>query len=516
MKLHRFKVRHRLLIRLAIAEVLLIMAGGWLTMRAVEGELRSRVDEQLIEDAAELVAVLDALDRDALMAISETFSNTTVDISRDQWVAYVISPDGSSIAIGFDPVTQEAAPDIADMSISELRGSAGEPFTVGSVGPDGDSFRALTFPVADGSVVVTARSLGGVDSVLQFLHKVFTIAVALSVCGLAVLVWLISRALLRPLDKIVETADAIGQGNFAARVQVDESAPDICRLAGSMNTMAGRLQLAFAQQERSEARLRQFVSNASHELRTPLAAILGNAELYQERIARTPERIDQAMNTIATEGGRMKRLVEDLLLLARLDEGRALARDVVDLGCVVDSAVAAIRNISDDHRFVIDDDNAAVTVCGDEHTLRQAVDNLLINVVAHTPAGTTATIRVERRDASDAGGDDVARLVVTDDGPGMDQERAERMIDRFVRAESSRSRRNGDLGGTGLGLSIVDEVVRAHGGTVNVDTAPGAGMTFTVTLPAISSGGEGALDDRRGVDAVGEGTEHRATVAGEP
>jgi two-component system, OmpR family, sensor kinase len=252
--------------------------------------------------------------------------------------------------------------------------------------------------------------------------------------------------------------------------------------------MLARLQTAFDQQERSEARLRQFVSNASHELRTPLAAILGHAELYHEHIARSPQDVERAMRHITAEGTRMRSLVEDLLLLARLDEGRPLARDAVDLTAVVDEAVAALAALDGGHHVTVE--AQPVEVVGDQLALRQIVDNLLINVVVHTPPGTTARVRLSPLPAPD--GACGARLVVSDDGPGMPPEVAEHVFERFVRAEQSRARPDGSFGGSGLGLSIVDELVRAHGGTVTLDTAPGAGATFTVVLAAASATPVGA------------------------
>ena len=175
----------------------------------------------------------------------------------------------------------------------------------------------------------------------------------------------------------------------------------------------------------------------------------------------------------------MQSLVEDLLLLARLDEGRPLAHDAVDLTAVVDEAVAAVGTLDGDHRVIVDTE--PVEIVGDGQALRQILDNLLINVVVHTPPGTTATVTLEPE--PDGNGEvRGARLVVSDDGPGMAPDIAAHVFERFVRAERSRARPDGSLGGSGLGLSIVDELVRAHGGTITLDTAPGAGATFTVTL----------------------------------
>ena len=312
-------------------------------------------------------------------------------------------------------------------------------------------------------------------AVVKIVRKTFAVAALISILILCAVVWGISRHALKPLENVIETAHAIGAGNLSTRAEVRSTAPDVERLADAMNKMLGRLQTAFDKQERTEARLRQFVSDASHELRTPLAAILGNAELYHEGMAATPEEIDTAMQRITAEGMRMQSLVEDLLLLARLDEGRPLARDAVDLAAVVDEAVSAIRTVDGDHEFVVDAEPAAVI--GDQRALRQVVDNLLANVVTHTPAGTTAQVHLR---ATGGNGDDgEVWLAVSDDGPGMSADDAARIFDRFVRAEPARDR----PGGAGLGLAIVDELVRAHHGTITVDTTSGRGTTFEIRLP---------------------------------
>jgi two-component system OmpR family sensor kinase len=366
-------------------------------------------------------------------------------------------------------------PDLSGLSVEDLRGRAGEPFTVGDTEGTSERYRVMTAPLANGGVIANARSLDQMEEVLELLGRMLMVSFVLTLLVVVIVVWAVGRWALRPLEHVIGTAQQIGAGTLDTRVDVDSSAPDVERLAEAMNNMLGRLQDAFVAKERSEARMRQFVGDASHELRTPLAAVIGYAELYQEQMARTPDQIDRVMSRIVAEGTRMQSLVEDLLLLARLDEGRPLARDAVDLGTVVDDAVSAVRVIAPDRTFELVPPDGDVEVIGDGVALRQIVDNLLANVVAHTPAGTSARVALA------ADGDAV--LTVADDGPGMSEEHRLRAFDRFWRAEQARTR----PGGSGLGLAIVAELIRAHGGSIDLESGPGEGCTFTVRLPRAQS-----------------------------
>ena len=368
-----------------------------------------------------------------------------------------------------------------DTPISELRGRAGEPFTVDDVDGGDDAYRVVAVALANGGVAVTAQSLDSVerrtaDHPQGVRHRNGARPARPRRCGV----------------------DHQPSGAQAAGGRRRDGAPDRCRQpqrprrraqhgarcrTPRRRTQRDALQAAdvVRRKEHTEARLRQFVSDASHELRTPLAAILGYAELYDQQMARSPEQIDTAMRGIGTEAARMQTLVEDLLLLARLDEGRKLARDAVDLVSLVGEAVAAMRTIDHAHTIELVPPAQSIDVIGDELALRQVVDNLLSNVIAHTPAGTSATVTVGSAtrllDGIEHTG---ASIVVSDDGPGMSADHAARAFDRFYRAEQARSR----PGGSGLGLAIVDQLVRAHDGTIDLTTAPGDGATFTIWLPS--------------------------------
>ena len=240
--------------------------------------------------------------------------------------------------------------------------------------------------------------------------------------------------------------------------------------------MLDRIEEAVDAKTASEARTRRFAADASHELRTPLTSIRGYAELYRQG-ARSPEEVARAMGRIEHEAVRMGDLVGDLLLLARLDQGRPLERDDVDLTALVLDAVAAAKAVEPDRRVRVDVGEEPVTVSGDPHRLRQVVDNLLANVRDHTPPATAVSVRLGVTPSRSR-----ATLVVADDGPGMAEEDAAHAFDRFWQAEGDSSTSRGQRG-TGLGLSIVAEIVAAHGGDIRLDTAPGAGASFTILLP---------------------------------
>jgi two-component system OmpR family sensor kinase len=268
------------------------------------------------------------------------------------------------------------------------------------------------------------------------------------------------------------TAGAIAAGDLSQRVPAEPEGTEARDLGDALNGMLTTIEGAFAERAASEARLRRFVADASHELRTPVTTIRGYAELYRHGGLSEPDDLDQAMRRTEQESVRRASLVDDLLLLARLDEGRPLARDPVDLGVLGIDAAADARAVAPD-RVVTADVAEGVTVDGDEDRLRQVVGNLVGNALVHTPAGTPVSVRVHN-------GGGRAVVEVHDDGPGMTPEVAERAFERFSRADASRSRH---AGGSGLGLAIVRAIVVAHGGDVALDTALGHGTTVRVELP---------------------------------
>ncbi len=370
----------------------------------------------------------------------------------------------------------------------------GEPaiyLTVGSATPGGPQFRVRASALLGGDQLILAAPL---TDTAGSLHRLLLIEVAVTggaLAAAAVLGWWVVRVGLRPLEEVERTADAIAEGDMTRRVPEAQPSTEVGRLARALNAMLERIQDAFRQRDRTEAelrrseeRLRRFVADASHELRTPLAAVSAYAELF-ERGARTqPEDLARVMAGIRSETGRMGLLVEDLLLLARLDEGRPLERRPVELVRVAAEAVDAARTVDASWPAQVVA-SEPVDVTGDASRLRQVIDNLLANVRAHTPPGTRTTVRVAR-EGSDA------VVEVADDGPGLSAEQAEKAFERFYRGEVSRSRQHG---GAGLGLSIVAAIVGAHRGTVGVSDTDGGGATFTIRLPADRSGTAPATDN---------------------
>jgi two-component system OmpR family sensor kinase len=346
----------------------------------------------------------------------------------------------------------------------------------------GPEFRVLATELSGGQQLVLAVPLSETYETLHHLLLV-ELAVAAAALVLAGLVgtWLVHVGF-RPLRDIERTAGAIAQGDLSHRVPGSNRKTEVGRLAIALNVMLSRIQQAFAARDateaalrQSEGRLRQFVADASHELRTPVAAVSAYAELFERGAGSRPQDLARVMHGIRNETSRMGHLVEDLLLLARLDESRPLERSPVDLAEIARQAVEAAGAVGPEWQLRVDA-SQPVIVAGDAGRLRQVLDNLLANVRAHTPPGSTATVTVARVA-------DQAVLQVSDDGPGISAEDAARLFERFYRADASRSRASG---GAGLGLSIVAAIVGAHGGTVAAAPvpAPGHGAVFTIRVPA--------------------------------
>jgi two-component system OmpR family sensor kinase len=356
-------------------------------------------------------------------------------------------------------------------------------FTVSS--GDAGRYRVLASSEPGGSQLLVATPLDDVDATLSRLLWVELLVTAGVLAALTALGLWVVRLGLRPLGQIEATAAAIAAGDLSRRVERAEPRTEVGRLGLALNTMLGRIESAFNAQAASERKLRRFVADASHELRTPLAAVRAYAELFSRGAESRPEDLARSMDGIRRESERMSVLVDDLLLLARLDEGRPLEREPVELDEVVGEAVETALTVEPDRP--IDFRAESASVIGDRERLRQIVDNLLGNVRAHTPAGSPVTVRVERLNGS-------AAIEVTDSGPGLSTEDAERAFERFYRADQSRARSSG---GVGLGLSIVAAVAEAHGGTVSARSEPGEGATFQITLPLADPAANGSGPDGR-------------------
>jgi two-component system OmpR family sensor kinase len=338
---------------------------------------------------------------------------------------------------------------------------------------DADGYRVSAEPTSSGGRLLVAVPLTELRQTLARLAGIM-LAVGLGVLvGLGLLAWWIVRVGLRPLERIGHTAADIAAGDLSKRVEPADERTEVGRLGLALNAMLAQIEQAFAERTASEERLRRFLADASHELRTPLTSIRGYAELFRRGASERPDDLAKSMQRIEQEAGRMGILVEDLLLLARLDQGRPLEKRAVDLADLASDAVADARAV-DTSRTIALSSNGPVIVRGDETRLRQVLANLLTNALNHTPSGTPVEVSVAQRDGT-------ASVSVADHGPGLPPQDAGRIFERFYRADRSRAR---ETGGVGLGLSIVAAITKAHDGDVSVEPTPGGGATFHVRLPA--------------------------------
>lgn len=376
------------------------------------------------------------------------------------------------------------SPDLrADVAVTPLLRSgdvealrSGEHVTVDT--DIGEEYRLVANRNGRGGLVVLGLSLADVNEAVRRLVAVSGLAVMAIGIVLALVTWWVIRLGVRPLRQMTATAAGIAAGSLSQRVPEAQPGTEAGELGAALNGMLGRIEGAFEQREQSERRLRQFVADASHELRTPVTTIRGYAELYRKGALDDDADLAEAMRRTEAEAIRMGGLVDDLLRLARLDQGRPLQVGPVDLSTLTADAVADGR-ARDPERTIELRATPGVTVEGDEDGLRQVVANLISNALLHAP-GAKVDVSVTR-------GDGEATVMVVDDGPGMAPEDRDRALERFYRADVSRSRHHG---GSGLGLSIVDATVRAHGGRVAVESTLGEGTRVSVALPVRSAGSE--------------------------
>jgi two-component system, OmpR family, sensor kinase len=390
-----------------------------------------------------------------------------------------------------NPLEQGRPPPRVPDDPAWFEATTGETTTVPAAG-GGGRWRVAVAPRRDGSggSVVVAASLDGIDATIRQLRLIDLGVSLIVLAALAGVGAAIVRASLRPLVEIEQTARAIAAGDLTRRVPERDPGTEVGRLGRALNTMLAQIESAFgaraaseASARRSEDRMRRFVADASHELRTPLTTIRGFAELYRQGAARDPAELDRLMRRIEDQAARMGLLVEDLLLLARLDTERPLDRQPVDLLALAAEAVNDARAVAPDRRIELvlggddGDHDGVLVVLGDDRRLRQVLANLVNNALTHTPAGSPIEVRVG---TSTLDGRPGAAFEVVDHGPGLAPEQAERVFERFYRADPARSPADG---GSGLGLSIVAALVAVHGGTVAVDSVPGRGARFRVVLP---------------------------------
>lgn len=346
------------------------------------------------------------------------------------------------------------------------------PFTIET---DEHDFRVLsqTLPSGFGRVVV-AHSFEDIDRILARLQGLFILIGLVMIFFIALASRKVITVGLRPLANVEATAELIAEGDLTARLPDVKPNTEVGRLVSTLNTMLGRIEESFAARLESESKLRRFVADASHELRTPITAIRGFAELHRQGAVSGEEKTKELIGRIENESKRMGSLVEDLLLLARLDQSREMKADPVNLTQIVSDAVASARAAGQNHIVNFDEQSEEIYALGDKDRIHQVVANLLANARTHTPAGTVIDVSVKQDT-------DGVRIRIADNGPGLSKSDQERIFERFYRADASRVRTDGE--GTGLGLSIVDAVMRAHAGQVSVQSEVGKGAVFTLFFP---------------------------------
>jgi two-component system OmpR family sensor kinase len=391
-----------------------------------------------------------------------------------QFLVEEIAPDGK-ISVAGGPLGSADGPELTAAQLSE----AGTPFTAAADTPEG-SWRVLVQPLSGGSHLVIAYSLGDLDSTLTRLEIADALAAAVAVGLLAGVGLPLVRASLAPLRGIESTAAAIAGGDLSRRIDHAARNTEVGRLAKALDMMLASIEAAYlaradgeARALQSQERMRRFIADASHELRTPLTSVRGLAEYgLQQGSDASPEELLRLMGLIAREAGRMGRLVDDLLLLARFDAGRALDCRPVDLASIAAEAVQQARLVATTRPITLEAAEPVI-VDADAERLRQIIDNLIGNAIQHTPTRTPVAVTVSSEPGS-------GRLTVADRGPGMTQEQASRVFERFYRTDGARTRARG---GAGLGLAIAAALAAAHGGELTVDTSPGHGAAFHLRLP---------------------------------
>ena len=467
-----WSLRNRLILAAMVLTAVAISASDFAANAALRSYLISQVDKELIEISSGSLLRLDRAGIESEISDENSDSPFTEfrplrGVPTSASVS-LLDIDGKLIGrIGGDLSQKQIA--VFGMSVDQVKAKGTAPFTIEGQGDDPD-VRAVVqiLPTGLGSVVV-ANSLADVDRTLQRLGFFFLILglIALTAVGL-VSRWIIAISL-KPLEQVEETAEAIAGGDLSARLPAAKPDTEVGRLTTALNTMLARIEESFEARVNSESKLRRFVADASHELRTPLTAIRGFAELHRQGAVVGEVNTKELVGRIEKESIRMSTLVEDLLLLARLDQSREMTQEPVDLNTLLTEAVASAKAAGPNHLIELSLPSAEVFVLGDSQRIHQVVANLLANARTHTPDDSQIKVALNQGIAETI-------ISVSDNGPGLSEDDQERIFERFFRADPSRARTSGE--GSGLGLSIVDAVMQAHGGYVSVQSKLGDGATF--------------------------------------
>ena len=477
-----WSLRSRLSLGILLLTALGFLVASFATQSLLKGYLLTQVDDQLVAISEAAIPRIErggiAIDEDddehpgrglgrgpgASAPLSQIPTSTSITL---------LDSNGSLIGgLGGNLGTPSITSYLAGLLPGEVAVHGDEAFTIQAPGPD---FRVIARPLTSPSgTFIAAQNLGELDRTLSRLTFLFSL-IGLS---LLLLIAFASRSVitigLRPLEDAEKTAGEIASGNLSARMPDANPSTEVGRLVTSLNTMLARIEEAFAVRTESENKLRRFVADASHELRTPITAIRGFSELHRQGAVTGEKETTELIARIENESKRMGSLVEDLLLLARLDQAREMESKPVDINKVVEDAVISARAAGPEHPVTLNSTNTEIFTLGDEVRIHQVVANLLANARTHTPAGTPITVTVGSTESG-------IEITVADKGPGLSADDQKKIFERFYRTDASRVRTGSD--GSGLGLSIVDAVMRAHGGSVTVQSKPGEGALFTLLLP---------------------------------
>ena len=462
-------LRNRLTVGVLILSAFGFAGAGFGAQALLQNYLIHQVDDQLLSVVG---GVADRLDQAGIANDNENPSAraaTPLNRVPTSISVTVLDPFGNLVGgIGGDFNSNKISDYVKGLLPGQVAAFGSKPFTIEAPGAD---FRVATtvLPSSLGSVIV-AQSLSDFDKTTHQIGVDFLIIGGIVLLFIAFASRQVIKLSMKPLKKIEETAEQIAAGDLSARLDNFEPDTEVGRLSTSLNTMLSRIEESFAARAESEDKLRRFVADASHELRTPLTSIRGFAELHRQGAVPEGEKTKELISRIEKESIRMGSLVEDLLILARIDQSRELVMADVDLSHLVQEAVSSASAAGPEHPITSD-------IAGDIHTqgdadkIYQVVTNLLANARAHTPVGTAIHVATySNKDGS--------YVIVADKGPGLTAEDQMHIFERFYRVDTSRQRSSND--GSGLGLSIVDEVMKAHGGTVSVASEPGKGATFTL------------------------------------
>jgi two-component system, OmpR family, sensor kinase len=496
-------LRHRLVLMMLVLMAVAIASVDVVTSSEVNSFLIGRLDQQISDAQGQLVSYIDRVHQSDISSGNSLAKNdpaawldkleSVSPIHRPHLPAELspytqgLTPEGLDSRMAPDDFVElinssssviyehDIGPTDDPAPVPNLPGAAavmsatgGPAFEVGAISSPSTHYRVEVAAVPGGELVTAASTSPSQSTISSLTHIEILVSVLVMLVLAALVAWIV-RLGLRPLEDMTETADAFAKGDLSRRVRFADERTEVGRLGRALNGMLVQIESAFGLRQVSEERLRRFVADASHDLRTPLTSIRGYAELLRKGAFSGEAERRRALGRIEHEAQRMSVLVDDLLLLARLDQGRPVAHDPFELRSLVADAVAAARAVDPGRSFSMVAPHA-VFVRGDAGRIRQAVDNLLRNAVVHTPPESFVEVRLEATDSS-------VRLSVADDGPGLGPDEVEHVFDRFFQADLSRTGQ-----GTGLGLSIVAAIAEAHNGKTWVESELGVGSTFYLEL----------------------------------